>query len=161
MAYLYIDVGGGSTELTLFHKNEPVEERSFNIGTIRIMNNLVTKKRWAELKDWTRAQCLQYNEISAIGSGGNINKIFRLSGKKENSPLTYKKLIAISKSIRQYSFEERIYKLGLRPDRADVILPAAKIFSSVMRWGNIKQIYVPQIGLADGLVHILYQRYKN
>jgi exopolyphosphatase/guanosine-5'-triphosphate,3'-diphosphate pyrophosphatase len=161
MAYLYIDVGGGSTELTLFHKNEPVEEKSFNIGTIRLLNDLVTKKQWNEIKQWSKEQCLKYNEISAIGSGGNINKIFRLSGKKENSPITYKKLISISKSIRQYSFEERIYKLNLRPDRADVILPAAKIFSSVMRWGNIKQIYVPQIGLADGLVHILYQRYKS
>jgi exopolyphosphatase/pppGpp-phosphohydrolase len=88
-------------------------------------------------------------------------KLEVIDGKKENSPITYKKLISISKSVRQYSFEERIYKLGLRPDRADVILPAAKIFSSVMRWGNIKQIYVPQIGLADGLVNILYQRYKS
>jgi exopolyphosphatase/pppGpp-phosphohydrolase len=88
-------------------------------------------------------------------------KLEVIDGKKENSPITYKKLISISKSVRQYSFEERIYKLGLRPDRSDVILPAAKIFSSVMRWGNIKQIYVPQIGLADGLVNILYQRYKS
>ena len=134
MAYLYIDVGGGSTELTLFHKNEPIEERSFNIGTIRILNNLVSKKQWTELKQWTKQQCKKYIKISAIGSGGNINKIFRLAGKKENRPITYKKLIMISKSIRQYSFEERIYKLGLRPDRADVILPASKIFSSVMRW---------------------------
>ena len=161
MAYLYIDVGGGSTELTLFHKNEPVEERSFNIGTIRLLNDLVTKKYWTEVKRWTKEQCSKYNKISAIGSGGNINKIFRLSGKKENSPLSYKKLVEISQSIHQYSFEERIYRLGLRPDRADVILPAANIFTSVMRWGNIKQIYVPQIGLADGLVHILYQRYKS
>lgn len=161
MAYLYIDVGGGSTELTLFHKNKPVEERSFNIGTIRILNDLVTKKQWNEIKEWIRDQCLKYKDISAIGSGGNINKIFRLSGKKENSPVSYKKLISISKSIRQYSFEERIYKLGLRPDRADVILPAAKIFTSVMRWGNVKQIYVPQIGLADGLVNILYNKYKS
>lgn len=161
MGYLYIDVGGGSTELTLFHKNEPVEEKSFNIGTIRLLNNLVTKKQWNEIKQWTREQCLKFGNISAIGSGGNINKIFRLSGKKENSPVNYKKLISISKTIRQYTFEERIYKLGLRPDRADVIIPAAKIFSSVMRWGAIKQIYVPQIGLADGLVNILYQRYKS
>ena len=159
MAYLYIDVGGGSTELTLFHKNEPVEERSFNIGTIRILNNLVTEIQWNEIKQWTRLQCLKYKDISAIGSGGNINKIFRLSGKKDKVPLSYKKLISISNSIRQYSFEERIYKLGLRPDRADVILPAAKIFTSVMGWGDIKQIYVPQIGLADGLVNILYNRY--
>ena len=160
-AYLYIDVGGGSTELTLFHKNQPVEERSFNIGTIRLLNNLVTKKQWNEVKEWTKEQCLKFNDISAIGSGGNINKMFRLSGKKENSPISYKKLILISNSIRQFSFEERIYKLGLRPDRADVILPASKIFTSVMRWGDIKQIYVPQIGLADGLVHILYNRYKS
>jgi exopolyphosphatase/guanosine-5'-triphosphate,3'-diphosphate pyrophosphatase len=160
-AYLYIDVGGGSTELTLFHKNQPVEERSFNIGTIRLLNNLVSKKQWNEFKQWTKTHCSNYDKISAIGSGGNINKIFRLSGKKENSPVTYKKLLSISKSIRQYTFEERIYKLGLRPDRADVILPASKIFTSIMRWGNINHIYVPQIGLADGLVHILYQRYKS
>jgi exopolyphosphatase/guanosine-5'-triphosphate,3'-diphosphate pyrophosphatase len=160
-AYLYIDVGGGSTELTLFHKNQSIEEKSFNIGTIRLLNDLVTKKQWTEFKQWTKAKCSIYDHISAIGSGGNINKIFRLSGKKENQPISYKRLLTISKSIRQYTFEERIYKLGLRPDRADVILPAAKIFTSVMRWGNINQIYVPQIGLADGLVNILYQRYKN
>ena len=160
-AYLYIDVGGGSTELTLYHKNRPVEEKSFNIGTIRLLNSLVTKKQWTEFKQWTKEKCSSFEKISAIGSGGNINKIFRLSGKKENDPITYKKLLSISKSIRQYSFEERIYKLNLRPDRADVILPAAKIFTSVMRWGDINQIYVPQIGLADGLVNILYQRYKS
>jgi exopolyphosphatase/guanosine-5'-triphosphate,3'-diphosphate pyrophosphatase len=160
-AYLYIDVGGGSTELTLFHKNQPVEEKSFNIGTIRLLNSLVTKRQWNEFKQWTKKQCSKYSRISAIGSGGNINKIFRLSGKKENHPISYKKLLSITESIRQYSFEERIYKLGLRPDRADVILPAAKIFTSMMRWGNINRIYVPQIGLADGLVHILYQRYKS
>jgi exopolyphosphatase/guanosine-5'-triphosphate,3'-diphosphate pyrophosphatase len=160
-AYMYIDVGGGSTELTLFHKNQAVEEKSFNIGTIRLLNNLVTKRQWNEFKQWTKQQCSKYARISAIGSGGNINKIFRLSGKKENHPISYKKLLSITESIRQYSFEERIYKLGLRPDRADVILPAAKIFTSMMRWGKINRIYVPQIGLADGLVHILYQRYKS
>ena len=153
MAYLYIDVGGGSTELTLFHKNEPVVEKSFNIGTIRLLNDLVTKKYWSEVKQWTKEQCSKYPNISAIGSGGNINKIFRLSGKKENSPISYKKLITISQSIRQYSFEERIYKLGLRPDRSDVIIPAAKIYYSVMKWAKIKKLQSSNKILPFGAFH--------
>lgn len=159
--YLYIDVGGGSTELTLFDKKKMIASQSFNIGTIRLLNDIVTKQQWNELKTWIKTYCTPFKSISAIGSGGNINKIFRLSASKENQPMDFETLSAIYLSLRRYSYEERIYKLGLRPDRSDVIIPAAKIYHSVMKWSKIKNIYVPQIGLADGLVHILYNQYRN
>lgn len=162
-SYLYIDVGGGSTELTFFSKrdNNKMLSKSFNIGTVRILNDLVAKESWKEMKQWIKKNSKIFDEVSAIGSGGNINKIFRLSLKKENKPLSYKNLKEINSFLNSYSFEERIKILGLRPDRADVIIPAAGIYLSVMKWGKIKEIFVPQIGLADGLIHILYERYKR
>lgn len=162
-SYLYIDVGGGSTELTFFSKrdNNRMLSKSFNIGTVRILNDLVSKDAWKEMKQWIKKNSREFDKVSAIGSGGNINKIFRLSLKKENKPLSYKNLKEISSFLNSYSFEERIKILGLRPDRADVIIPAAEIYLSVMKWSKIKGIFVPQIGLADGLIHILYERYKR
>jgi len=162
-SYLYIDVGGGSTELTFFSKrdNNKMLSKSFNIGTVRILNDLVAKESWKEMKQWIKKNSKIFDKVSAIGSGGNINKIFRLSLKKENKPLSYKNLKEINSFLNSYSFEERIKILGLRPDRADVIIPAAGIYLSVMKWGKIKEIFVPQIGLADGLIHILYERYKR
>jgi len=162
-SYLYIDVGGGSTELTFFSKrdNNKMLSKSFNIGTVRILNDLVAKESWKEMKQWIKKNSKIFDKVSAIGSGGNINKIFRLSLEKENKPLSYKNLKEINSFLNSYSFEERIKILGLRPDRADVIIPAAGIYLSVMKWGKIKEIFVPQIGLADGLIHILYERYKR
>ena len=160
-AYLYIDVGGGSTELTLMHQDQTIDQRSFDIGTIRLLNNLVTEDKWKEMKTWIKQHCSNFETISAVGSGGNINKIFRLSAKKEHKPLNIKDLTSIKKTIESYTFEERIIHLGLRPDRADVILPASQIFLSVMHWGQIRKIYVPQIGLADGLIHQLYEQYRQ
>ncbi|MFQ5584315.1 MAG: exopolyphosphatase [Calditrichia bacterium] len=160
-SYLYIDVGGGSTELTLFSKGKNIASKSFDIGTVRLLKNVVPKRTWREMKQWTRNNLKGLKKVKAIGSGGNINKIFRLSRQKEGKPLLLKNLKDISEFLSSYSLQERIKTLGLRPDRADVIIPASQIYISVMEWGKIKRIYVPQIGLADGLVHLMYERYKN
>jgi exopolyphosphatase/guanosine-5'-triphosphate,3'-diphosphate pyrophosphatase len=156
--YLYIDVGGGSTELTLFSKNEPIASRSFNIGTIRMLNNLVSKELWSEMKEWTKALARDRKRpVVAIGSGGNINKIFKMSRKKPSRPLSYEKLKQLFEMLSSYSFEEREKVLGLNPDRADVIVPAARIFLTVMKAAGTGNLLVPQIGMADGLIHLLYE----
>jgi exopolyphosphatase/guanosine-5'-triphosphate,3'-diphosphate pyrophosphatase len=157
--YLYIDVGGGSTELTLFSKGQLIISRSFNVGTIRFLNDLVPKEVWAEFKEWIRKETKDFRPITAIGSGGNINKIFMMSRKKQNRPLSFKRLTEIHEFLETYSLQERIEVLGLNADRADVIVPAAKIFLTVMKAAEIKQIYVPQIGMADGLIHLLYENH--
>lgn len=157
--YLYIDVGGGSTELTLFSKGQLIVSRSFNIGTIRFLNNLVPKEVWAEFKDWIKKETKDYRPITAIGSGGNINKIFKMSRKKQNRPLSFKRLTEMREFLESYTLQERIEILGLNADRADVIVPAAKIFLTVMKAADIKQIYVPQIGMSDGLIHLLYENH--
>jgi len=160
-SYLYIDVGGGSTELTLFSKNESVTSKSFDIGTVRLLENLVPKTSWKDMKNWIKETSVEFQPLFGIGSGGNINKIFRLSMKSEKKPLTYKNIKKISDYLRSFTLEQRVKVLNLRPDRADVILPAAQIYMSVMKWGKIKQMFVPQIGLADGLIHILYEKHKE
>ncbi|HET6991598.1 MAG TPA: exopolyphosphatase [Bacteroidia bacterium] len=157
--YLYIDVGGGSTELTLFSKNQLIASRSFNIGTIRFLNDLVSKELWTEFKEWIRKETKDHRPLTAIGSGGNINKIFKMSRKKQNRPLSFKKLTELHEFINSYTLQERIEILGLNPDRADVIVPAAKIFLTVMKAAEINKIYVPQIGMADGLIHLLYENH--
>lgn len=159
--YLYIDVGGGSTELTLFSKNRIVASRSFNIGTIRLLNNLVSKEQWNEFREWVKQTTADYHPLSAIGSGGNINKIFKMSRKKQNRPLSYAKLKEQHLFVESFSLKERIEVLGLNPDRADVIVPAGKIFLTVMKAAGIDDIYVPQIGMADGLIHLLYENHRS
>lgn len=160
-AYLYIDVGGGSTEITLFHKNKVVASRSFNIGTIRMLHDKVSKELWGEFKDWVKDNTKGYKPLAAIGSGGNINKLFALSRKKQSKPITYSKLKSIYELLEAYTYEERIRELGLKPDRADVIMPASKIFLTIMRIAEIEKMYVPQIGLSDGIVHLLYEKHKS
>jgi exopolyphosphatase/guanosine-5'-triphosphate,3'-diphosphate pyrophosphatase len=157
--YLYIDVGGGSTELTIFSKNQPAVSKSFNIGTIRLLNELVTKEQWNEFKEWIKREAAPFRPLQAIGSGGNINKIFKMSRKKQNRPLSFAKLKEMHEFLEAFTLQERIEILGLNPDRADVILPAGRIFLTVMKNANIDRIYVPQIGMADGLIHLLYENY--
>lgn len=160
-SYLYIDVGGGSTELTLFAKGNSVTSHSFNLGTVRILKNLDSPQEWDGLKNWLKEQADKNKSIVAIGSGGNINKIFSLSRKKEGKPLSFKQLQKIYDLLNSYSYEDRMKFLRLRPDRADVIIPASKIFLAIMKWAKIKKIYVPQIGLADGIVHMLYEKHSR
>ncbi len=158
-SYLYIDVGGGSTELTLFSNNKVVASQSFNIGTLRLLNDQVTKEYWQFFKSWIKEQCASYYPLTAIGSGGNINKMFKMLVKKESKMLTYDKIKEFNESLRNTSLEERITVLGLNPDRADVILPASRIFLTVMKNAGINEILVPQIGLSDGIIHQLYEKH--
>lgn len=160
-SYLYIDVGGGSTELTFFNAGKLVFKESFNIGTIRLLKNQVNDKLWDEMKDFLKLGTKGINGIVAIGSGGNINKVFSLSKRKEGKPLSLELLRDYHKELSSFSLEDRMKQYKLREDRADVILPAIQIYINVMRWANIEEIFVPKIGLADGLVHMLYDEVKS
>lgn len=158
-AYLYIDVGGGSTELTLYYNHKVMASKSFNIGTVRMLLNKVEKDEWDNMKDWIKATTLGVRPLSAIGSGGNINKIFKMT-KKDNKSLSYNKLKGINDMLNSYTYNERVEVLGLKPDRADVIVHASKIFITIMKTADIDNIFVPQIGLSDGIVHDLYDKAK-
>lgn len=153
--YLYIDVGGGSTELTLYSKGKVVFKQSFNIGTIRILKDKIEDSTWEEMKIALRKYC-KSNTI-AIGSGGNINKIFSISKRKNGKPLPIEVLKEYYKEMSALTVEERIHKYGFKEDRADVIVPALNIYTTIMRWANINEIYVPQIGLADGIIKLLHK----
>jgi exopolyphosphatase/guanosine-5'-triphosphate,3'-diphosphate pyrophosphatase len=158
-SYLYIDVGGGSTELTLYSNHKVIASKSFNIGTVRMLLDKVEKDEWELMKDWIKKTTFGYSPLRAIGSGGNINKIFKMT-KKENKNLSYSKLKGINDMLNSYTYEERVEVLGLKPDRADVIVHASKIFITIMKTADIEDIFIPQIGLSDGIVHDLYDRVK-
>lgn len=160
-SYLYIDVGGGSTELTFFSDGKLVTQQSFNIGTIRLIKNQVTQEHWAEMRNFIREKLRGYHHITAIGSGGNINKIFSLSKRKEGKPLNLELLRNYYKELGSLSLLQRITTYHLREDRADVIVPALLIYINTMNWADADEIFVPKIGLADGLIHILYDRLKK
>lgn len=158
-AYMYIDVGGGSTELTLYFNQKVIAAKSFNIGTVRMLLDKVDKDEWDKMKEWLKRSTIGVHPLHAIGSGGNINKIFKMANKKETKHLSFDKLKDMYDMLNSYTLTERIERLGLKPDRADVIVPAAKIFITIMKTADIDKIYVPQIGLSDGIVHELYERY--
>lgn len=160
-AYLYVDVGGGSTELTFYENHKMKYEHSFNIGTIRLLNGLVTNKMWDEMKSEIKKHIFSKKPIVAIGSGGNINKIFSLSKTKVGKPMSVSYLKKFQKEISKLTLEERMAKYGLREDRADVIVPALHIFNNVLEWTDIKQIFVPRISVADGLIHNIYDNLKK
>lgn len=161
-AYLYIDVGGGSTELTFFAGNKLLFSASFNIGTIRLLKQQVTEEQWEGMKEYIKRETRNYiNNIIAIGSGGNINKIFSISKRKEGKPLQIELLKDYYKEFSVFSLAERMQLYKLREDRADVIVPALLVYINVMRWANAQEIYVPKIGLADGLIQHLYAELKK
>jgi len=157
-SYLYIDVGGGSTELTLFDHGRIVFSRSFDIGTLRLLQGKVSKSAFSEMKDWVKEKTEGHAPLTAIGSGGNINKIFKILDRKEKS-LSYARLRDFYDEIRLHTVDERMEIWQLNPDRADVIVPAAKIYLSVMKSAGIKEIIVPQIGVVDGIVHQLHDQH--
>ncbi len=159
-SYLYIDVGGGSTELTFFSDGKMIFKESFNIGTIRLLKNQVTEASWDAMKEFIRSRTKGYHHVTAIGSGGNINKIFSLSRKKEGRPLTLDLLRDYYKEFSNLSVAQRISLHKMREDRADVIVPALLIYINVLRWAEADEIYVPKIGLADGLIHNLYEEVR-
>lgn len=154
-SYLYIDVGGGSTELTFFSNGKLNFKESFNIGTIRLLKNMVDESLWNAMRDYLKRHTARHS-VTAIGSGGNINKVFSLSKRKEGKPLSLKLLKDYYKEMSVCTLEERRQVYNLREDRADVIVPALLIYINVMRWTGASQIYIPHIGLADGLIQHLY-----
>ena len=160
-SYLYIDVGGGSTELTFFAEGKLIWKESFNIGTIRLLKEMVTEQHWDALKESIKLRTKGYKKIAAIGTGGNINKIFSLSKKKDGRPLSLELLKDYYKELSSYKLADRIKVYNLREDRADVIVPALLIYMNVMRWADADEIYVPKIGLADGLIQHLYEELRS
>ena len=159
-SYLYIDVGGGSTELTFFSDGKLIFKQSFDIGTIRLLKNQVTEAGWNSMKEFIKSKTKGYHHVTAIGSGGNINKIFSLSKRKEGKPLSVDLLRDYYKEFNSLSVYQRMSLHKLREDRADVIVPALLIYINVMRWADTEDIYVPKIGLADGLIHTLYEELR-
>lgn len=156
--YLYVDVGGGSTEFSVIHNGKKIVSKSFKIGTVRLLNDMVLKETWIALEQWINTHTQEYDKIDLIGSGGNINKIFKISGKSLGKPLTYFYLTSYYNKLQTFSYEERITELNLNQDRADVIIPATRIYLSAMKWSGAKDIYVPKIGLADGIIKSMYYK---
>ena len=157
-SYLYVDVGGGSTEFTIFSKGEIITSKSFRIGTVRVLNNTKqeNKEAFKKMQKWVEENTASYRKISLIGSGGNINKLFKMSGRSEGAPISYIYLNAQYQFLKKMSYGDRITELSLNPDRADVIIPATKIYLSAMKWSGARKIHVPKIGLADGIIKSLY-----
>ncbi|AUC81622.1 Ppx/GppA phosphatase family protein [Lacinutrix sp. Bg11-31] len=155
--YLYVDVGGGSTEFSVIYNGEKTASRSFKIGTVRLLNDIVKKETWLDLEQWVKKETKEHDAIEVIGSGGNINNIFKSSGKATGKPLTYFYLTSYYNMLQSYSYEERITELNMNQDRADVIIPATRIYLSAMKWSGAKDIYVPKIGLADGIIKSMYK----
>jgi exopolyphosphatase/guanosine-5'-triphosphate,3'-diphosphate pyrophosphatase len=160
-SYLYIDVGGGSTELTFFANGSLVSKESFNIGTIRLLKNQIKEKAWDDMKDYVKKHIKSELPSIAIGSGGNITKILSMSRLKEGKPLSLDLLKDYYKELSSVSLDERMRLFGLKEDRADVIVPALLIYVQIMKWASIDAIYVPKIGLVDGLIHHLYDQVGN
>lgn len=156
-SYIYIDVGGGSTEITIFSKGEIIGTKSFTIGTVRIINNKVDPKVWNDIEVWIKEKTKDISKIEAIGSGGNINKTFKMSGKSEDKTLSISYLLDNLIYLKSFTNKERIEELGLNPDRADVIIPANEIYISAMKWAGARKIHVPKIGLVDGIIRSLYK----
>ena len=157
--YLYIDVGGGSTELSLFSEGELFASRSFNIGTIRMLDNQDKDETWNEMHDFIREHTKAFKGVSGIGTGGNINKLYKLSEEKNNIPLSFNKLKTLYNYLNSFSLKDRINVLGLNQDRADVIIPASEIYITIMKWAGIKNIYVPSVGMVDGIIQTLIDKH--
>jgi exopolyphosphatase/guanosine-5'-triphosphate,3'-diphosphate pyrophosphatase len=156
--YLYIDVGGGSTELSVFYEAQLLASKSFNLGTIRILDNQDEDETWDLMMHWIKENLKNHKTVIGIGTGGNINKLFKLSEEKEGQALTYNRLKNLYNYLNSFSLKDRINILSLNHDRADVIIPACEIFLSVMKWANIKNLYVPKVGMVDGIIQLLIEQ---
>jgi len=154
--FLYVDVGGGSTEFTVFANGKNIASHSFKLGTVRIINGMVEDTIWEQAQQWVTQHTKAYSKINVIGSGGNINSIYRFSEKKVGQPLSYLFMSNFYEKVKQYDYNQRVFELKMNPDRADVIIPATRIYLSAMKWAKAKNMYVPKIGLADGIVKQLY-----
>ena len=158
--YLYVDVGGGSTEFSLLQDGKRIVSKSFKTGTVRMINNMVNEKVWFEIEKWIQTHTNGIKKIVLLGSGGNINKIFKLSNIKEGKPLTYIKINAIYQDLKKLTYEQRILKYNLNLDRADVILPALEIYLKTLKWSGATKVFVPKIGLADGMIKMMYKKFN-
>ncbi len=154
--YLYVDVGGGSTEFSLFSNGKIVVSKSFKAGTVRFLNNMVCDIVWKEMEKWIKKHTQNYDEVLLIGSGGNINKLFKMSGKLQDKPMSYIYLNSQYSFLSSLTYEQRISELSLNPDRSDVIIPATQIYLNAMKWSGARNIYVPKIGLSDGIIKAMY-----
>ena len=159
--FLLIDVGGGSTELTVFANGEKKKSKSFKIGTLRLLKNKVNKNIWSEIEDWIEQNIYQCGQMSAIGTGGNINKISQLARKRYLEPILLKEIEDTYKYLKEFSLQERVDKLRLKPDRADVIIPASEIYIRIMKIAGINEIFVPKMGLSDGMILEQYNKDKS
>jgi exopolyphosphatase/guanosine-5'-triphosphate,3'-diphosphate pyrophosphatase len=153
---LYVDVGGGSTELSILKNGERIHSRSFKLGTVRLLNKTVEDRIWDEIQKWITKKTAHINKITVLGSGGNINKLFKLTNTKEGKPLSLVTLNSIYARLQELSYEDRILEYQLNQDRADVILPATEIYLRTLQWAGASRIYVPKIGLADGMIKEMY-----
>ncbi len=154
--FLFIDVGGGSTELTIFSEGKQITSKSFKNGTVRLLNNMVNQQVWDSMEEWIKINTQPYNDVVMIGSGGNINKVFKMSGKAQGKALSYTYLNKQFNMLSKLTYDQRVTDLGLNHDRADVIVPALNIYRQAMKWSKAKKIYVPKIGLSDGIVKASY-----
>lgn len=160
-SYLYIDVGGGSTELTLIKNGQRMQSRSFRIGTVRMLKGKTKNIQWKEAKSWIEKVVKDEKKLTGIGVGGNINKIYKLSRRKMWEPITFTELQEVYQLLKNYTYEERISEVGLKPDRADVIIPASEIYLRMMEMAGVRKMYVPGVGVSDGIVLNLYKDWKK
>ena len=159
--YIYVDVGGGSTEITIYSNGNTVISKSFNLGTVRLLNNLVSESDWENFRRWIKENTKAYSKIEMIGSGGNINHIFKASLKKTGNPLSFFYLSSYYQLLKSLTYEERIAQLYMNQDRADVIVPATEIYLTAMKYSKSRSVHVPKIGLSDGIIKSLYNEYKD
>ena len=157
--FLFIDVGGGSTEFSILFKGERVASKSFKVGTVRMINKMVSDDIWEDIAQWIKENTQQYSKLALLGSGGNINKLFKIAGVKEGRPLSLIKLNTLYNALNQLTYEERISQWELNPDRSDVIIPATQIYLKALTWSGASEIYVPKIGLSDGMIRVLYDQH--
>ncbi len=157
--YLHIDVGGGSTELNVYHEGKKIKTRSFKVGSVRILEHYDLPIVWSDMEQWVKEHVRgDMGKVTAVGTGGNISKIFELAKLKPHRLMSLKKMGEVKTMIERHSLEERIYKLQMNPDRADVIIPASSIYMSVMEWAKAKYMFVPEVGLKDGMMLHLFER---
>lgn len=161
--YLHIDVGGGSTELNIYRNREKLASKSFKIGSVRLLEGKEKESDWDKMKQWISAQIDPIKgTIYAVGTGGNISKLYNISGEiNESSTMTIVELKKIAAYVSSFTFEERVHKLRLNTDRADVIVPASLIYLAAMECAECPSIFVPDLGLKDGILQMLYDRYKT
>ena len=158
--YLYVDVGGGSTEFSVLKNGKRIVSKSFKAGTVRMINYMVNDKVWLEIEKWIKMNTKGIEKIQLLGSGGNINKVFKLSNIKDGNPITYFNLKSFYQDLKKLSYEERILRYNLNLDRADVILPALEIYLKALKWSGATKVFVPKIGLSDGMIKMMYKKHN-